>query len=145
MTHWRYVALSIGSTACSVLSKEQGVTAAGVCVACDVLLNWGDVAKWVAAQGRTGAAWDDVTTKNAAASGTKTIGSDEQVRGIGHAALKRIGEPHYPRHALVFRLTCEIDYRVSFVRRGHTRRCCDGDRTAFVFPNIHELRNTAYI
>ena len=89
MTNWRYVALSICFTVCSVLSKEQGVTAVGVCVVCDVLLNWGSFVKWVAAAGKRGV---DVT-KNAA--DVETIGSDEEVklsRRMGNAALKRIGE-----------------------------------------------------
>ncbi|KAL5484578.1 hypothetical protein EMCRGX_G021103 [Ephydatia muelleri] len=88
MTNWRYVALSICFTVCSVLSKEQGVTAVGVCVVCDVLLNWGSFVKWVAAAGKRGV---DVT-KNAA--DVETIGSDEEVklsRRMGNAALKRIG------------------------------------------------------
>lgn len=39
-TQWHYVLLSVLMSACSLLSKEQGITALGVCAAFDVFLNW---------------------------------------------------------------------------------------------------------
>ena len=39
-TKWHYVILSVVLSACSMLSKEQGITALGVCAGFDVLLHW---------------------------------------------------------------------------------------------------------
>ena len=39
-TRWHYVALSVVLSTCSMLSKEQGITALGVCAGFDVLLHW---------------------------------------------------------------------------------------------------------
>ena len=39
-TDWKRLTLSIFLTLCSLLSKEQGITSIGVCVAYDVLLHW---------------------------------------------------------------------------------------------------------
>lgn len=42
-TQWHYVLLGVLMSACSLLSKEQGITALGVCAAFDVFLNWDSI------------------------------------------------------------------------------------------------------
>ena len=39
-TKWKYIVLSVFMSACSLLSKEQGITAVGVCAVFDLFLNW---------------------------------------------------------------------------------------------------------
>lgn len=84
--NWRCLALSLAFTACSMLSKEQGVTAVGVCAASDVLLNWGSLVKWAA--GRR-----EVATKNRAGAGIEAARCDEAkiIRTMVNAVFKRIG------------------------------------------------------
>ena len=86
VSKWRYTVLSTVFTGCSMLSKEQGITASGVCVVCDLLLNWEGLARW-AAEWRWG-------TRSVA--GVETTRPDERVREASRrmagAALKRISE-----------------------------------------------------
>ena len=96
VSKWSYVALSMFFTGCSMLSKEQGITAAGVCVVCDVLLNWDSFVKRVAE-------WRGVITKNATAGIVRTVRSDEKVkisRMMVGVALKRISESALYHYAL---------------------------------------------
>ena len=37
---WHWILLSILLAICSLLSKEQGITALGVCISLDILLHW---------------------------------------------------------------------------------------------------------
>ena len=39
-TKWKYIVLSVFMSACSLLSKEQGITAVGVCALFELFLNW---------------------------------------------------------------------------------------------------------
>ena len=48
-TRWHYVLLGVFMCVCSLLSKEQGITALGVCAAFDVFLNWDSI--WSAVAG----------------------------------------------------------------------------------------------
>ena len=80
-TKWHYVILSVVLSTCSMLSKEQGITALGVCAGFDVLLHWEAV-------------WTTFLKRSPA------VSSDAPKQGNGKASQRRHQHHHNTKETL---------------------------------------------
>ena len=88
-TKWHYVILSVVLSACSMLSKEQGITALGVCASFDVLLHWEVV--WSILLKRSAAGSKDDDTKQASGKASQRRHHKEPLENSKWLIARRLG------------------------------------------------------
>lgn len=75
-TRWLYVALTVFLSACSMLSKEQGVTALVVCAGYDVLLHWRTVQNGILS-------WKGTATSSCSEGNRESMGESNGLQFVG--------------------------------------------------------------